>query len=289
MPTYKNGNYRVLILQDGSKMRMMADTEESFRADFPESIDLKITDYCERGCPFCYENSSRNGKHGDILNLKFIDSLSPYTEIAIGGGNPISHPELVPFLRKLREKHIFANITVHQTDFMQNLMFLEELSLTGLVHGLGVSYALYDENFFRELSYFPNAVLHIINGIEIESFKKLYDKNLKVLLLGYKQLGRGKDFFSDTIAKNMVDMLIEIENAAPNFKVLSFDNLAIEQLNLRRFFTEEEWNKAYMGDDGDFTFFIDAVKQQFSKNSLSQYREPLKEDIRAMFQRVRLW
>lgn len=52
------------------------------------------------------------------------------------------------------------------------------------------------------------------------------------------------------------------------FKNLSFDNLAIKQLDVKRLMTEEEWNNFYMGDDGTFTFYIDLVNQTFSKNSV---------------------
>ena len=39
---------------------------------------------------------------------------------------------------------------------------------------------------------FPNAVLHVINGVvEMDDLRKLYDQDFKVLILGYKQLRRG--------------------------------------------------------------------------------------------------
>lgn len=81
--TYKNGNYITSIFNDGTKIRTTNDDE--FIAAFPENIDCKITNYCDKGCPMCHENSTVNGKHGDILNVKFIKSLHPYTEMAIGG------------------------------------------------------------------------------------------------------------------------------------------------------------------------------------------------------------
>ena len=89
---YKNGNYRVLIdLETGTKIR--ENDLDFFRADFPESFDVKITNRCDIGCAFCHENSTCDGKHGNILFAGFIDKLHPYTEIAIGGGNPLAHPD----------------------------------------------------------------------------------------------------------------------------------------------------------------------------------------------------
>ena len=39
------------------------------------------------GCPFCHEGSTTDGKFGDIMNEKFIDTLHPYQEVALGGGD----------------------------------------------------------------------------------------------------------------------------------------------------------------------------------------------------------
>ena len=34
--------------------------------DYPELIDLKITNACEHGCPMCYMSATKNGKHADL-------------------------------------------------------------------------------------------------------------------------------------------------------------------------------------------------------------------------------
>ena len=111
---YKNGNYSVKILSDGTKIRETNDDE--FIPSFAENCDIKITDKCDGGCPFCYEGCTTNGRHGDILNYKFLDTLHPYTELAING-NDLSHPDLVPFMYKMREKKIILNMTVNQIHF----------------------------------------------------------------------------------------------------------------------------------------------------------------------------
>ena len=109
---YRNGNFTTTLFSDGTKIRETK--EDEFVPDFAESMDVKITNQCDMGCPFCHENSTINGKHGDILNEKFINTLHPYQEVAIGGGDVTSHPDLIPFLRKLKERKIIANITVNQ-------------------------------------------------------------------------------------------------------------------------------------------------------------------------------
>ncbi|MEG1564194.1 MAG: radical SAM protein, partial [Bacteroides sp.] len=114
---YINGNYKVSIYSDGTKIR--ENNLEFLIPSKPEAIDMKITDCCDIGCPYCHENSLPNGLHGDILNAKFIDTLLPYTEVAIGGGNPLSHPGLVEFLHVLKDKSVIANITINQKHFLE--------------------------------------------------------------------------------------------------------------------------------------------------------------------------
>ena len=71
------------------------------------------------------------------------------------------------------------------------------------------------------------------------------------------------------------------------FKVLSFDNLAIKQLDVKSLLTEEEWNKFYMGDDGTHTMYIDLVKNKYAQSSTSEERFDLLENINEMFLDIR--
>ena len=67
---YKNGNYTVKILSDGTKIR---ETEEDdFIPAFAENCDVKITDKCDGGCPFCSCLSPFNRVHNIQLLLLFL-------------------------------------------------------------------------------------------------------------------------------------------------------------------------------------------------------------------------
>lgn len=71
---------------------------------------------------------------------------------------------------------------------------------------------------------------------------------------------------------------------------MSFDNLAIEQLHVKKHMSKEEWNSFFMGIDSEFTFFIDMVDRTFSKNSLAPDNErfPIMDNIDDMFEKIRL-
>lgn len=288
---YKNGNIRTAIFSDGTKIRETDDDE--FIPAFAENMDIKISNYCDMGCTFCHEGSSKSGKHGDILNQKFIDTLHPYQEVAIGGGDATSHPDLIPFLRKLKEKNVIANMTVNQYHFEQKQDLIKQLVDEKLIHGVGISLASPTKEFISLVNQYPNAVIHVINGIlSLADVKALTNQNLKLLILGYKHLRRGNEWYetdkSNIEAKQkwLKDNLGDIIN---KFKVVSFDNLAIEQLDVRRLMSDDEWNEFYMGDDGTMTYYIDMVEQVFSKSSTAPMgkRYPLLDSVDDMFSIIR--
>lgn len=288
---YKNGNYDVTILSDGTKIRY--NDLDFFEPEKPESMDLKITNWCNMGCPMCHENSTPDGKHGNIMNMPFIDTLLPYTEIAIGGGDPISHPHLVPFLEKLKSRNLIPNMTVNQISFMDNIDFIQELVDKKLIYGLGISLVDVNDEFIEAVGKFPNAVLHIINGIvTVKELSVLAHKNLKILILGYKEFRRGKTLYKSQNLE-IERLKAELYDALPTiveygwFDVVSFDNLAIKQLDPKRLMNHDEWERFYMGDDGSFTMYVDAVNREFAKSSTSTERWNLEDDIKDMFNRVR--
>lgn len=289
---YTNGNFTSAIYEDGTVIRETEDDE--FIPAFASNMDIKLTNYCDMGCKFCHEGSTKMGKHGDILNQKFLDTLHPYQEVALGGGDVTSHPDLIPFLYKLRDKKIIANITVHQRHFEQKQELIRKLVDEKLIYGLGVSLVNPTDEFISFIQQYPNAVIHVINGIlKPSDAEVLSDKNLKMLILGYKQLRRGNEWYCkdhENIITKQVWLKKNIENIIEHFKVVSFDNLAIEQLNVKQLLSEEEWEEFYMGDDSEFTYYIDMVEKKFAKSSTAPMNERynLLDSVDDMFEKIRL-
>lgn len=300
--SYKNGNYTVrLNLSDGTKIR--ENDLDFFDAAFPESMDLKITNRCHNNCPFCHENSTCTGKHGDILSPSFIDKLHPYTEIAIGGGNPLEHPDLIPFLEKLKELKMIPSMTIRQNDFMNSLELLRKLRDEKLVYGLGISLVSPTEEFIEAAKEFPNAVIHVINGIvTVDELNCLKKHNLKILILGYKEVRRGADLIKNhdmccMVSDNKFELYRMLEQIIKDgwFDVVSFDNLAIKQLNPQRLMSKEQWDEMYMGDDGidgeqtSASMFVDMVERKFARNSCAPLdaRFNLMNTIEAMYQTLK--
>ena len=298
--SYKNGNYTVRInLETGTKIR--ENDLDYLEASTVESMDIKITNKCDMGCKFCHENSTIDGRHADLFAPSFLDNLHPYTELAIGGGNPLSHPDLLKFLLRCKEKKWVPSMTINQHHFEQNFEFIKQLVNAKLIYGLGISLTDPNDNFISKVQEIPNAVIHVIAGlISTVKLARLSDKNLKILILGYKQVRRGANLytkFSSAIEeqigflKHLLPKMIE-ENW---FDVISFDNLALNQLDVKNTLEmdDEEWKEFYMGDDGidgnmtSASMFIDLVERKYATNSCSMDRYDLKDTIEEMFNHLR--
>lgn len=272
--TYKNGNTLTTIYNDGTKTHYTKDDEFNFA--FSESCDISISQCCDNGCEWCYYGCSPTGKHGKLTGWNFFDSMRPYTEIAINLQYPMPD-DLTEFLNIMKNKNIIVNATINQNHFMNSFMqsFIKQLVDMDLIKGIGVS--LTDpaqDGFIDTVKQYPNAVIHVIAGVtHPEDIGYLMGHDLKLLILGYKIVGRGMQYHFDNytyINDNIEWLESSIGDILNGFKVVSFDNLAIEQLHIKDKLTEKEWETFYGGDDGTVTFFIDLVKGVFARNSLSR-------------------
>ena len=99
------------------------DRSEAF-SPVPETLDVGITRFCAHGCPGCYQDSTTEGKHASADHvtkiLKGFD-VPPY-QVAIGGGEPCTHPDLPSILRGVREIGTVPNYTTAGYVFRQDVI-----------------------------------------------------------------------------------------------------------------------------------------------------------------------
>ena len=291
---YRNGNYNVELYADGTKIRF--NDEDKLIPAFPENMDVCITKKCNGGCEYCYEGCSIDGEHGFIGDYEeailagsdpdnptyyypfelpnWMKSLKAGTELAINGNN-LDHPELEACLKELRNRGIITNITINQRHLSQNLIKLIDWQRRDLIHGIGIS--LYNaEDYYLEyaLKTLKNVVIHVIAGIfTVEDLMYLQSYRPKVLILGYKNLGRALNYSKrchQKIMHNIEELKANLPIMKLLFEVLSFDNKALEQLDVKKVLfnnNDAQWSTFYMGDDGGYTMYIDTVAGKYAKNS----------------------
>ena len=277
---YKNSNAIVKLYEDGTKIRETED-DDFLPAERPETMDVCISEYCANDCSFCYAGCSKNGKHADFQKYANLLNSIPYLcEMAINI-NSDPHPDLIPFLENMKKQNVIVNATVHQKQFIENTAFYKDLTDKKLLYGLGVSLIDPNKAFLEKIELFPDAIVHVINGIVTpEQIKLMYDHNIKMLILGYKQVGRGVDWYSKKgmqIIKRQLWLNKNLPEMAKHFKIISFDNLAVEQLEVKKLVTPEQWDSRFLGDDGTISFYINLVQGYFAKNSLSYIHYPIED------------
>lgn len=279
---YRNGGYDVGLYASGTKMRVEWDA--AIAPPFPEQMDLKITDWCDAGCAWCHEKSTTRGKHGDVdAMIKLLSDLPPGVEIAIGGGDPLSHPHFAELVAGLRGNGLVPSVTVNGRHLERHRPLLETLIGRGHVFGVGVS-------FFDKLPDwdYEHMVIHMIAGVDKPEALDGADRR-KLLLLGYKDFGRGEKYrraFTDDVARNIDQWFRELPVLGIKHH-LSFDTLAISLLRPERLFIDPEvYKMRYMGDEGQFSMYVDGVTQTFAISSYSSQRHAW-TDIGSMYQLIR--
>lgn len=225
--------------------------------------------------------------HGDVDKaLELLKALPTGVEVAIGGGDPLSHPEFERFVRGIRAYGLIPSVTVNGRHFEQHREVLERLTGEGQLFGVGVSFS--KEHGLPRWDY-PHMVLHLIAGVDHPSVLDEAKQRMKVLLLGYKRFGRGAKLFEvrtkevqDTLAAWYRELFVVAQNHH-----LSFDNLAIDQLKPERLFKDPAaYQQQYMGPEGQFSMYIDAVTETFALSSYSAERFAW-SNMRDMFAQVR--
>lgn len=296
---YQNGNVTVTIHEDGTRVSEWPD-DETPHVTHPLSTDCKITDWCDLECPWCHEKSDRKGKHGDLDLIADIWSTQlPGTEMAIGGGNPLSHPDLIPFLKRLKGYGIIPNITVNMRHMRKFTLMISELQYDKLIYGLGISYSSKKELQHLPRIDFSNVVFHLIMGVntvadcyDVIEYAKAKGFKPKILLLGYKTWGKGVSYDNPKVREHLALWEEKWLNELLTYNglTLSFDNLAIEQLKLQDKLPKETWDLFYQGHDGVASQYVDAVKKEAARTSTSPIRYPITntDTIQEIFGKVRI-
>ncbi len=93
------------------------ETEPFWAEHGPELLDIAITNWCDRGCTFCYRKSDETGTHISLEDYEDVirqaQSLHVF-QVALGGGNPNQHPQFPEILRITRERYgIIPNYTTN--------------------------------------------------------------------------------------------------------------------------------------------------------------------------------
>lgn len=171
----------------------------------PEIVDISITNRCNFGCEYCYQNSRPRLKHGrtDLVSTLLLGFKTVPYQIALGGGEPTQHPDLPIILKEARELGTVPNFTTNG-----KLLSKEVLKATNdYCGGVAMTYHTFKGfDWFRErykalrsaLTCQVNVHLiadrHVVGALgDLIRLQDEMDKAINLVLLAYDpEMGRGK-------------------------------------------------------------------------------------------------
>ncbi|MEW6710048.1 MAG: radical SAM protein, partial [Candidatus Riflebacteria bacterium] len=241
--------------------------------DRPELADVKITDHCSFNCEFCYQNSGPDGKHADTDKVfQAIDALAELEvfEIALGGGDPVDHPDFVKIVDYARKKGIIPNFSTRNLDFLYSQDFIEITEKIG-----SIGFTVTDVSDLKKLSdaqkflccltdlKTPRIKVHIVeNSLDYEDLKKVAeffrDYRFRIIFLGVKEIGRGKVLKHRPWPENFIELL-------PKYPYEIDTQMAANSI--------EKWEKAGFNTsnveihEGLQSLYVDCCAQKIGKSS----------------------
>lgn len=253
--------------------------------EFPELIDLRITNKCDHGCKFCFMNSNMNEQEADFNKLcNMLSNIrNRRVEFSIGGGNILLYSHLKELFELLKECGHLINVTINVKD-CKTVLENEDYKkiFMDYVDGIGISVTSTDDiktaidfrDSMRSIDKCHNnrlmkkyIVIHIIpEYLGVDETKSILDKIVElewyipVLFLGYKTNGRGVSqeyhVFTDDeltdICMNRTDISCDT-TFANRYNTWLMDNYACAKTIT--------WN------EGEYSMYIDGVTGNAYKSS----------------------
>lgn len=264
-----SGHLTLFNRNNGKKVRILPEKAgEPLYSVAPELVDIKITDYCPVGCSYCYQGSTKAGRHADFNRIRnfahYIGAMGVF-EVAIGGGDPTTHPQFVDILRAFHDNGVVPNFSTQLWDWLDKKDVVEAVkSYCGAV-ALSTQSADHATKWIErcsEAGIKPH--IHYVLGLsKLDNLKKLLKsrKSGHLVLLGYKEMGRATgtppvDYkgWQDVVRKHSKGWTVAV------------DSFLVDEV--RTGFTRDEVPEhLFEKADGRFSLYWDAVDGNYAEHS----------------------
>jgi len=227
-------NYKAIFYKNCTFRIALDSNKPITELEYPEFLDIKLTNKCLGNCPYCYQNSLPEEEHYTNIVDKlrnYFSSMSlnqrPF-QIAYGGGEPTLHPEFLDVLKITKEE--FDIVPNYTTNGMWTKDLLNNLNDTNyfndLIHytkkycgGVAISCHEHLEKYWRYAasSYYHNDIMlnfHIIISSQksidrfVEIYKQWESQVSYFVLLPLTPTGRATEtpIMWEYLMRNIVDL-----------------------------------------------------------------------------------
>ena len=265
----------------------------------PLLVDLKITDYCASNCSFCYQGSTKKGKVADFEVIKkTLDALKELKvlEVAIGGGNPISHPKFIEILEYAHSLGIVPNFSTRDISFNREKEALRRIGAACGNFAYSVDPGVNIEKLDQTIKSFNNVrakasygTPQLMNlqifigpgGFQIEEellpvLRVAKENRRSVTLLGFKAVGRSVGVvppYEAELPRGLVNVLLELK-AKDKCPDVGIDTVLAKEI---RYYLEDKGisEKLFTLEEGKASCYIDAVEKTIARSSFDAEKYPI--------------
>ena len=270
-------NYWVLYNPaTGARIRMSFNEDiDTSRSSLPETVDIKITNFCNIGCPYCYQSSTPEGSTAENLwtYSRLLSEMQVF-EVAIGGGEPTFSRLLWTFLAHCHDYGMYPTFTTRSLAWMKIPRQRDAFNLYCGRFAYSVSTNTDAANCLEAMEQAEidkNKVVfqYVLGSTSIEEFDRLlrYCERTysKLLLLGYKDFGFGSNWRPHP-HEEWLDIVRDCYNDHRYSSWIGVDSEVVRQfeeqirsIDTRRIFSDIR--------EGNRSMYIDAVQSKVGPSS----------------------
>ncbi len=293
LPLDVGREYKIWCRQEAPKVWTIFDPSEGTRAtmDFnnvlepkpfgklktPLLVDLKITDYCSFGCAYCYQGSTPSGQPAEMSYLRNVFaqlSRAKVFEVALGGGEPTTHPKFIEILQQAHYHNMVPNFSTRNIKYFSDENLSKVLKLIG-GFAISVDSANAVKAWAKRLSDYdikqmhvsPSAldkasIQYVLGSTSFEDFQKIVKAARpfdRITLLGWKTTGRGS-----SVAP--YDYTGWLDLVAKNFYQVGIDT-CVAQMHGEEIKARGIDPRLYSLEEGQQSMYIDAVERKAGASS----------------------
>lgn len=293
------GYWTVFDRDTGTKVRFSWDNMKvaPARSSAPELVDLKITDWCNIGCDFCYQGSTESGAHASYNTIQGVAWALRHMkcfEVAIGGGEPTSYPKFDDVLALFRSNGVVPNFTTKSTAWLKD----KKLRAAVLEHAGGIAFScdtpadvksvaaalkrarveVRQAWWGRRDGALRAVIQHVMGSRPLaelpEFLRSVCDAGFpSVTLLGFKRTGRGSSWQPHPYDGWLGVVRSVLENREKPCRLSVGIDTALAAESKVALSDAKVPDIVYQTEEGRFSMYIDAV---LGKVGPSSYCEPLR-------------
>lgn len=175
-------------------------------APVPELADISISNHCTKGCDFCYRNSGDNQEwmsvedYCHVLNSMCHPQYGNVFQVALGGGEPLEHPDFLRIIDETVSRGIVPNFTTNGLHLTEDISKSIKEKVGAVALSTTSICELNQDNVDMLYYYGIETNIHYVlstgnieEAIDIAKgrFNKQLEKINAVIFLTYKPAGRG--------------------------------------------------------------------------------------------------